>query len=50
MKKINREEYEELKESIPNKLKRTKNGYYLLDMNKWVDKKGNELKQKFQSN
>ena len=38
MRKISKEEYDELIKREPMKVKRTKKGYYLLGKNKWIAK------------
>jgi len=50
MRKISKEEYDELIKREPMKVKRTKKGYYLLGKNKWIAKgkdKNKELKSKY---
>lgn len=44
MKKITRPEYHKLKKKYPYKVKKTKNGYFLYDGNKWLEQKNTKKK------
>jgi hypothetical protein len=51
MRKISKEEYDELIKREPMKVKRTKKGYYHLGKNKWISKgkdKDKELRSKYE--
>jgi len=45
MKKIREAEYKRLLKKVPMRVKRTRNGYYLLGKNKWISDKKSKDKE-----